>query len=117
MTGKAAAPRAENPRPVMILIAAPVAIAVDLARAFVTARAAACAQVSPPVTSIYVWDGKLHEESESLILLKTTSEKTGAVKQIVAERHPYEVPEVIEIPVTGGNEAYFTWINEAVAGV
>jgi periplasmic divalent cation tolerance protein len=105
---------AENSHYVMILIAAPVAQAAELARAFVAGRAAACAQVTKPVTSFYHWKGELCEEEEALVFLKTRADKTEAVMRLVREKHPYEVPEAIVFPLTGGNEAYFRWIDESL---
>ncbi len=105
---------AENNGYVMIIIAAPVEAAAGLARSLVERGAAACAQATAPVTSFYKWKGELHEEKEALVFVKTAAGKTGEVKRVVSEEHPYEVPEVVVLPFTGGNEAYFRWIDEAL---
>lgn len=99
---------------VMILIAAPVGAAAGLARALVARRAAACAQVTAPVTSFYEWKGEPREEQEALVFVKTAASKADEVKRLVAENHPYEVPEVIVLPLADGSEAYFRWIDEVL---
>ncbi|MBN2353584.1 MAG: divalent-cation tolerance protein CutA [Spirochaetales bacterium] len=105
---------AENNGYVMILIAAPVEAAAGLARSLVEGGAAACAQATRPVTSFFKWKGELREEQEALVLVKTAAVKAEEVKRLVAERHPYEVPEVVVLPLTGGNPAYFRWIDEVL---
>jgi periplasmic divalent cation tolerance protein len=102
----------QSTRYVMVVISAPAEAAHDLARALVEEGAAACAQITKEIQSIYFWKGAVTEESEVLIFLKTAALKVEAVKRIVAARHPYEVPELIVLPITDGNASYFQWIEE-----
>ncbi len=85
--------------------------AADLARALVEERLAACANLIPAIRSIYRWEGKLQDENEVLVLLKTRSENVERLKARILELHPYEVPEVLAVPVESGYQAYLDWIS------
>ena len=80
--------------------------AVELAKAVVDERLAACANLMPAVRSIYRWQGKLHDENEVIVLMKTRQEHFERLKARILELHPYEVPEVLAIPVEQGYAAY-----------
>lgn len=84
----------------------------DLARSAVEARLAACGQVLGPMTSTYWWQGKLDEAQEWLVLFKTTADRSDALVAHLRSRHPYDVPEVICTPVSGGNPNYLAWVRE-----
>ena len=84
--------------------------AAELAKALVEERLAACANLLPAIRSIYRWQGKLQDENEVLVLLKTRAEHLERLKLRILELHPYEVPEVIGIPVERGHQAYLDWI-------
>ncbi len=87
--------------------------ALSAARILVEEGLAACAQcASAPVTSIYRWEGKLCEESERMLLLKTSRESWPSLRDRLAELHPYDVPEVLACPVDG-NEAYLDWVEKS----
>ena len=103
------------PTYVMYMIASPPESAEALAKALVEERAAACGQVTAPATSFFYWEGKLHRETEALIFLKTARSKREAVQRVLTAHHPYQVPELIELPLTGGNEAYFRWIDSVLS--
>ena len=84
--------------------------AVELAKAVVEERLAACANLMPAVRSIYRWQGKVHDENEVIVLIKTRQEHFERLKARILELHPYEVPEVLAIPVEQGYAAYLEWI-------
>jgi periplasmic divalent cation tolerance protein len=86
--------------------------AAELARSAVEARTAACGQVVGPINSVYWWEGKVDSAQEWLVLFKTTAERTEALVEYIRAHHPYDVPEVISTPITGGNPAYLDWIGE-----
>jgi periplasmic divalent cation tolerance protein len=77
----------------------------------VEAGAAACAQITQKVTSVYFWQGAVREEEESLIFLKTVETKVTEVKRLVVAHHSYKVPELVFLPFVDGNEAYFQWMD------
>ena len=83
----------------------------DLATSAVDARVAACAQVVGPIESTYWWDGKIDNAQEWLILLKTPTDRVGALEAHILANHTYEVPEVIHTPIVGGNPAYLMWLS------
>lgn len=85
-----------------------------LAAAIVEARLAACAQVLGPITSTYRWQGAVETASEWLVLIKTTSDALPALEARLRADHPYEVPEIIAVPVVAGLGAYLEWVRETV---
>ncbi|XP_077645124.1 protein CutA [Lonchura striata] len=91
-----------------------VSVATELARALVQQRLAACVNIIPGVTSVYTWQGKLEEDSEVLLMIKTRSSRVPALSDFVRSRHPYEVPEVLALPVAQGNPPYLRWVRHSV---
>ena len=85
--------------------------AFNLARHLVRARLAACASVLAPATSIYRWEGREEESRETPLLIKTTRERYAEVEKAIRERHPYELPEIIALPVEQGFENYLGWVT------
>ncbi|KAM9267107.1 protein CutA [Cariama cristata] len=90
------------------------AVAKELGRAMVEKRLAACVNVLPHVTSIYEWKGKVEEDSEVLLMIKTRSSRIPALAEFVRSAHPYEVAEVVAVPVTQGNPPYLRWVADSV---
>ncbi len=87
--------------------------AAELARALVEERLAACGNVVPGVRSIYRWEGKVQDEGEALLVLKTARRRIADLLARVRALHPYEVPEILAIPVEEGNRAYLDWVDES----
>jgi periplasmic divalent cation tolerance protein len=101
---------------VVVFTACPSAeIAGTLARSLVEERLAACVNQIPGVTSTYIWKDTLQTDAETVLMIKTTAGRFDALKARVKELHPYELPELIAIPVCGGAEKYLAWVSEAVA--
>jgi periplasmic divalent cation tolerance protein len=95
----------------VVLVTAPsVEIAASIARTVVEERLAACGNVLPGVRSIYRWEGKLQDEPEVLLVLKTRRSRFAALRDRILALHPYETPEVIALPVEAGSDAYLDWI-------
>lgn len=90
------------------------AAAERLARVLVEERLAACAQVVGPVSSTYHWEGAVERAAEWYCHLKTTVGRLPALQARIGELHPYEVPEIIAVPVLAGNAAYLRWIEQTV---
>ena len=86
--------------------------AAEIARALVEERLAACGNVLPGLRSIYRWEGKVQDDREALLLLKTTRARFEALRARVLALHPYQVPEVIALPVEAGSAPYLAWIAE-----
>ena len=88
-----------------------------LARRVVQEHLAACGNVIPGLTSVYRWDGELQEDSEALVLFKTTEGVLSDLKRRVMELHPYEVPEFLAFRVTDGHAPYLRWLVGEVGEV
>nr|XP_043884405.1 protein CutA homolog [Solea senegalensis] len=89
-------------------------VAKDLARGIVERKLAACVNIVPAITSVYEWQGKIEEDSEVLLMIKTRSSKVSALAEYVRSKHPYEVAEVISLPIEQGNPPYLKWVGEVV---
>ena len=87
-----------------------------ISKQLVKERLAACVQVLGPITSTYWWEGKMEQSQEFLILAKTKRHLYGKVEALIIENHPYDVPEVVAVPITLGSEKYLRWIDEEVQG-
>ena len=89
--------------------------AVTLARTLVEEKLASCGNLIPAVRSIYRWEDKIQDENEVLVLLKTRSEHFERLKARILELHPYEVPEVLALPVEAGYAGYLEWMSKSLA--
>lgn len=89
--------------------------AADLARILVEERLAACVNLVPQVRSIYRWKGQICDDSEVLLVMKTRRDRVAALEARLEALHPYEVPELVILPILAGNPAYLRWIDESVA--
>ncbi|MGA2191930.1 MAG: divalent-cation tolerance protein CutA [Nitrospirota bacterium] len=99
--------------PVVIFITTPdEETAAKIARTLVEEKLAACANIVKGVRSIYSWKGETCDDSECLMVVKTVLRNFDALSQRVAELHPYEVPEIIAVPVVGGHKPYLLWLEE-----
>ncbi|PKO82834.1 MAG: divalent-cation tolerance protein CutA [Betaproteobacteria bacterium HGW-Betaproteobacteria-11] len=82
-----------------------------LGAALIEARLAACVNLLPAVRSIYRWRGRVGQASEVPLLIKTTAARYAALEAFVRAHHPYELPEVVAVPVTHGLAGYLAWID------
>lgn len=87
-----------------------------LARSAVEGRVAACAQVVGPIGSVYRWEGKVDSAEEWQVLLKTTGARWPELRAHLVAHHSYDVPEIICIPVVGGNPEYLDWVRTETGG-
>lgn len=83
-----------------------------LARILVSDRLAACVNIIPKVTSIYEWQNKIHEDTECLLVIKTTQPQIEALKRVLIENHDYDLPELIFMEVDGGSHDYLRWLSD-----
>ena len=86
--------------------------AMELSRAAVEGRLAACAQVAGPVASMYWWDGSLERAEEWLVLLKLPADRYDDLAAFLTERHSYDEPEIIALPILAGSPAYLSWMRD-----
>lgn len=87
------------------------ACAQAIAAALVNERLAACVNRLPGINSTYRWQGEVVTNSDELLLIKTTARRFDALKTRLLELHPYELPELIAVPVTVGHGAYLNWVR------
>jgi periplasmic divalent cation tolerance protein len=85
-----------------------------IATTLVDERLAACANILPGVTSVYRWRGEVERASEVLVLFKTTDERSPALRARLLELHPYDVPELVVLPVVDGAVDYLAWVRSGV---
>jgi periplasmic divalent cation tolerance protein len=78
----------------------------------VTEKFVACANIIPTIESIYRWQGKVEQGNETLVLFKTTGARSAVLQEKLKSLHPYEVPEIIFIPVTAGLPEYLRWVAD-----
>jgi len=85
-----------------------------IADGLLTHRKAACVNIVPGVTSVFWWQDKLDSEQENLLIVKTKASLLNEIVTLVKEIHSYDVPEVIALPIVGGNQDYLQWIGNEV---
>lgn len=104
-------PPAPDPTYCVALCTCPPKKAEHIAGELVRRRVCACVNVVPGLTSVYEWKGEIERDSESLLVIKTRADRFGELEAAVAALHPYEVFELIALPVERGNAAYLGWID------
>ena len=97
----------------IVLCTAPPGGSEKIAKALVEERLAACVNVAQ-VRSYFFWEGKSCDEAEELMIIKTETKLVERLKARIKELHSYELPEIIIVPIAGGDERYLSWINQSV---
>lgn len=87
------------------------ATALRIAEDLVRERLAACVNLTPDITSIYLWEGRMQRDREVLALIKTRGERVAALTERLRQLHPYAVPEIIAVPITEGLPDYLSWVT------
>jgi periplasmic divalent cation tolerance protein len=100
---------------VILVTAGSEAEAEKIATALVEEHLAACVNILSPIRSLYRWEGKVADDREWLLLIKTRAERFAAVEAKVKALHSYQVPEVIALPIVAGAEGYMRWLRESVS--
>lgn len=91
------------------------ACAQSIAQALVERRLAACVNILAPCRSVYRWQGKVEEAGEIPLLIKSTATRYAELESALRELHPYEVPEIIALPIAAGLPAYLGWVTQETA--
>jgi periplasmic divalent cation tolerance protein len=90
-------------------------LANTIAFALVEAKAAACVNIVPGIRSIYRWQGKVCDETEFLLIIKSSAEQFDAINSTIHRLHTYQVPEVIAVPIAAGDSTYLQWIHDSIS--
>ena len=86
--------------------------ALDLTTPLVEQGLAACINISAPITSVYRWQGKVEQSEEYLLSIKTSAARYADLEQAIRKRHPYELPEIIAVPIDQGLTEYLQWVEQ-----
>jgi periplasmic divalent cation tolerance protein len=89
-------------------------VAGKLAAALVERGLAACVNILPGVESVYRWQGKIERDDEILLLIKSDTAHFSALEDTISNLHPYEVPEILAVPVEAGHQPYLEWIDQCL---
>jgi periplasmic divalent cation tolerance protein len=100
----------------VLLVTAPPEAAASLADAVLEERLVACANLVPGLTSLFWWQGAKDEADETLVVFKTTRDRVDRATAAIVAAHPYEVPEVIVLPVVAGHTPYLDWVRAEASG-
>ncbi len=88
---------------------------IRIARELVSRRLVACVNIVDNVHSIFFWEGKVDEAREALLIVKTRLDKMNEVISCIKSMHPYQVPEIIALPIVYGIESYLKWIDSVIS--
>jgi periplasmic divalent cation tolerance protein len=99
---------------VVLVTAASLRESTKIARQLVEAKLAACVNITQPIRSIYRWQGKMADEREFLLIIKSTRELFPEIKAAVSKIHSYQTPEIISLPIIDGSENYLQWLSDSV---
>ena len=98
---------------IIVLISVPSKdVGLKVARSLVDSQLAACVNLLPAIRSVYRWEGSVAEDEELLLIVKSKQSLFDQLSELVVQHHPYDVPEVIALPIVAGLKAYLTWIDE-----
>ena len=86
-----------------------------IASVLLNKRKAACVNIVPKVSSFFWWQEKLDSAQESLLIIKTKTSILNEIVNLVKEHHSYDIPEIIALPIIGGNQDYLEWIGKSVS--
>ncbi len=100
----------------VVFVSLPRDEAKNLARGLVENRLAACVNIVPHIQSYFRWEDKVEFDEEALLIVKTTAQKFEAMRLWVLENHPYDVPEIISLPLSEGLSEYVDWIKRETGG-
>ncbi len=90
------------------------AAAETVAEGLLEQKLAACVNIVPGLVSLYIWKGDLVRDSECLLLIKTRADVLATLEEAVCRLHPYELPEIVAVPITDGLTGYLNWIDETL---
>jgi periplasmic divalent cation tolerance protein len=102
---------------IVVFVSCPESIAESIAKPLIEEKLAACVSILPAAKSIYMWQGKLCQEKECLLFIKTNRARFNTLEKRIKELHTYEVPEIIALSIEKGYAPYLAWLNNSVSEV
>jgi len=105
-------PLMSEPKAYLVLSTCPRECAAQIAERLVREGLCACVNVLERVESFYIWEGKLNRDAESLLVIKTASDRLADLQAGILAHHPYQVPEVVAVEIAAGNPKYLDWVLE-----
>ncbi|MDJ0601959.1 MAG: divalent-cation tolerance protein CutA [Crocosphaera sp.] len=84
----------------------------QIATTLLTRKLAGCVQILGPISSHYYWENELCQDEEWICLIKSSQHNYQTLENTIQEIHPYEIPEIISLPIVEGNESYLSWLNQ-----
>lgn len=103
-----------SPCIVLLITTATAEEAQRISRVLLEQKKVACVNILPRVNSLFWWQGKLDSAEESLLIVKTKASQLSEIVPLVKELHSYDIPELIALPIIGGNQDYLEWIQKEV---
>ena len=103
-----------SPFVVLLITTATAEEAQRISRVLLEQKKVACVNIVPKVNSFFWWQGKLDSAEESLLIVKTKASQLSEIVPLVKELHSYDIPELIALPIIGGNQDYLAWIQKEV---
>jgi periplasmic divalent cation tolerance protein len=85
-----------------------------LSQKLVEERLAACVNMVPSVSSVFSWEGEVHNETEQLLIIKSREDLFEKLEKVIVDNHPYKIPEIIALPVVKGYSPYMKWFNKSL---
>lgn len=98
----------------LVLCTCPPEAAERLAALLVEARVAACVNIDAAVRSFYWWQGEVNRDDEALLIIKSHQRKWAELERLLVQEHPYDLPEIIALPVVRGSLSYLRWVEESL---
>lgn len=89
-------------------------VASKIARQLVENNLAACVNILPTIQSVYRWQGNIEQDNESLLIIKTRQDKFCQLEALIRQHHPYELPEIVAVPINTGLNEYLNWIDQSL---
>jgi periplasmic divalent cation tolerance protein len=90
-------------------------LALSLSERAIHGKMAACANIHGPITSVYPWEGKIQQDTEWVLILKTARTQVDSLTEFVEKEHPYQIPCILQMPIVGGNASYMQWLLDQMA--
>jgi periplasmic divalent cation tolerance protein len=105
----------QNKKYVIIFVTAPSEkIASQIGKMIISKKLAACVNIIPEIRSLYRWKNKICNDKEFLIIIKSSAKRFNELAVKIQKMHPYEIPEIISIPITKGSNSYMKWLSENI---